>query len=429
MTDATTLDPGDFEEHPHRRALLDELHARPFQAMSTPTRLMRFGFLTDARQAETARLDFAALCAAHGAVAPRPGAKHHVARLGEIDLAFEQHGEFTTYTFILRGEGAAPFEPDSGARARRLPALGKPGAHLVSIDLCLAAVEATDFERWFDPTSLAAADVKNGAATMATDFRPTADGFIRILVADRALSVNAAGALCQRLLEIETYRMLAMLGLPEAQRLTPRTARMEEELTRVAQETTKSGGLADDSGLLRRLTLLAAELEADTSASAYRFGASRAYDEIIRQRLQAIGEEPRAQYPTFGSFRARRGAPAMRTILTIERRQHALSEKVTRATQLLRSRIDVAIEEQNGQLLAAMNDRARMQLRLQQTVEGLSVAAISYYVVGLAGYVFKAMKDAGAPIDPNIAMGAAVPLSILGVWWVVRRIRRSHSEH
>lgn len=430
MSGEPTLDPIAFTAHPRRAGLLAELHARPFQALTAPARLLRFAFMTDPAEAAAARAAFVALCDARGVPAPPPEARHHVARLVEGDLAFEQHGEFTTWTWILRGLSPTPFEPEAATLAHRLPALPQPGPHLVSVDLALVgdAGEAR-IEPHFDLSSLAAATVKQGAAAIACDFRPTASGFTKMLVINHGLEPNATGALCQRLLELETYRTLALLGLPEAQRLTPDTARFEAELAAIAAATTKSGGLADDSDLLRRLTLLAAELEAATAAVAYRFGATRAYDELVGQRLQAIGEEPVAQWPTLGSFLSRRGAPAMRTINTIQRRHEILADKLTRATALLRSRVDVAIERQNSQLLEAMNDRARMQLRLQQTVEGLSVAAISYYVVGLTGYAFKALKTAGAPLNPDIAMGVAVPVAVAAVWWVVRRIRNSHAEH
>ena len=118
----------------------------------------------------------------------------------------------------------------------------------------------------------------------------------------------------------------------------------------------------------------------------------------------------------------------MRTVMSIERRQGNLSEKLTRATNLLRTRVDVEIEQQNKKVLEAMNERASMQLRLQQTVEGLSIAAISYYVVGLFTYVFKGLKEAGLlPLDPNIATALAVPVAIGGVAYVVSRIRKAHS--
>ena len=47
-------------------------------------------------------------------------------------------------------------------------------------------------------------------------------------------------------------------------------------------------------------------------------------------------------------------------------------------------------------LLGAMNRRQQLQLRLQATVEGLSVAAITYYIVGLVGYAAKGLKEGGA---------------------------------
>jgi len=107
-----------------------------------------------------------------------------------------------------------------------------------------------------------------------------------------------------------------------------------------------------------------------------------------------------------------------------------LSRKLARATTLLRTRVDVELERQNRSLLQSMNRRARLQLRLQQTVEGLSVAAVSYYVVGLIAYLAKAAKDAGLPVpSANITTGVAVPLVVLLIWWLVRRIRKHHGEH
>jgi uncharacterized membrane-anchored protein len=86
-------------------------------------------------------------------------------------------------------------------------------------------------------------------------------------------------------------------------------------------------------------------------------------------------------------------------------------------------------ERQNRQLLASMDRRARLQLRLQETVEGLSIAAITYYVVGLVGYAAKALKAAGTPVDAELASGIAIPivavLAALGVRYVRRTIREA----
>jgi uncharacterized membrane-anchored protein len=189
----------------------------------------------------------------------------------------------------------------------------------------------------------------------------------------------------------------------------------------------RASGLGANHRLLDDLTALAAELEAGAAASLFRFGASRAYSEIVHLRLQTIGERKVDGFPTWSSFLARRMAPAMRTCVTTEERQATLSRKLARTANLLRTRVDVELEQQNRDLLKSMNERARLQLRLQATVEGLSVAAISYYLVGLFGYVVKAAHDAGLlRVEPSYVTAGFVPLALAGVWWVVRRIRRKH---
>jgi uncharacterized membrane-anchored protein len=281
----------------------------------------------------------------------------------------------------------------------------------------------------FDPASLCFSLVDRGAAAIVTDFCQDGDGLTRILVLDRSLTAASTGALSQRLIDIETYRTLAMLGLPLALSLSGRARRIEDRLAVITREM-KDTDARDSHALLADLTELAAELEADAASSLYRFGASRAYDGIVRERLEALDEEAVPGYDTWRGFLQRRMAPAMRTCRSIEERQANLSRKLTRATTLLRTWVDVEVEKQNRDLLASMNNRARLQLRLQQTVEGLSVAAVSYYVVGLIGHI----ADGGAAlfghaVKPEAAMAVAAPIVVLLVWWGVRRIRRSHAEH
>ena len=228
------------------------------------------------------------------------------------------------------------------------------------------------------------------------------------------------------MVELETYRTLALLGLPEAQRLAPSINRIEARLAEITEEMRRTDKLIDNHRLLDDLTAAAAELEAGAAASQFRFGASRAYNELVQLRLQTIGERRVEGFPTWSSFLQRRMAPAMRTCATTEERQSNLSEKLARAANLLRTRVDVELERQNRDLLKSMNERTRLQLRLQTTVEGLSVAAVSYYVVGLFGYIVKGVHDEGVPIDISLSTALFVPVAVLAIWWVVRRIRRKH---
>jgi uncharacterized membrane-anchored protein len=414
--------------HPLRAAVLGEVHARPFTAIETPRRVLHFGFDTGSTRGEADREALMAFCSQRGLVPPKPHDKHHRVTFGGTVLRWEQHSEFTTYTWELPAPSTGgAFHPSAASLASPMASLPQPGPLIVAVDLHLVADSAgITPEPIFDRASLAVAENSDALAQYATDFRPDPAGFVRILVLDRGLGAERAGALVQRVLEIETYRTLALLGLPEAQRLAPSIARIEKRLAEVTEAIQESKGLAANHRLLDELTALAAELEAGAAASQYRFGASRAYDEIVHRRLATIGERKVGGLPTWSSFLARRMAPALRTCVTIEERQANLSRKLARAANLLRTRVDVEQEQQSRALLQSMNERTRLQLRLQTTVEGLSVAAISYYVVGLFGYLVKGAHDAGVPVEPSYATAAFVPVALLGIWFMVRRIRRRH---
>lgn len=420
--------------HPLRAAVLGELHARPFTPIETPGRVLLFAFAGGSAQAQADREALTALCARRGMTPPPEGAIHHRSQFDGGYLRWESHSEFSTYTWELPAEAAngKPFTSRASQLTTGMKHIPQPGPLLVAIDLHLIKDPGgnLELEKVFDRASLAAANNSDGAALFATDFKPDEDGFIRILVINRSMNAERTGALVQRVLELETYRTLALLGLPEAQRISPSIGKIERRLAEVTEHLRERGDLLSNHQLLDELTALAGGLEADAAASSYRFGATRAYYEIVRLRLETIGEQKSGGLPTWTSFLARRMAPAMRTITTMEERQARLSEKLARAANLLRTRVDVALENQNRDLLTAINDRGRMQLRLQQTVEGLSVAAISYYMVGLVSYLIKGAHEYGLHFDTTIATAISVPVIVAFVWFLVRRIRRKYvREH
>ena len=428
MTSDVTVSGGKLAPHPLRAAVLSEVHARPFTAVETPRRILHFAFETGAEAARADRAALSAFCAQQGLSPLADGGKHHRVALGGAVMRWEQHSEFTTYTWELPSETRVPFQPAAAALQTPMAALPQPGPLIVALDLHLLpdAETGASAGTLFDRASLAVAENTEGDALFATDFQADASGFVRMLVLDRGLGPERAGALVQRLIETETYRTLALLGLPEAQRLAPSIGHIERRLVDVTEEMRGSQNLEDNNRLLDELTALAAELEAGAAASLFRFGASRAYYEIVQLRLQTIGERKVEGYPTWSSFLARRLAPAMRTCITTEERQANLSRKLARAANLLRTRVDVDLEQQNRDLLRSMNARTRLQLRLQTTVEGLSVAAVSYYVVGLFGYLVKGVHDEGVPVNISLATALFVPLAVLAIWLTVRRIRRKH---
>lgn len=416
--------------HPLRAAILGELHARPFTPLPVPSRILHFAFDTSGARALADRANLATFCAARGLASPAASEKHHRAPFGTTILRWEQHSEFTTYTWEMPADpGGVPFHPDAASLAAPMQLVPQPGPLLVAVDLHLLAENPprTTPERLFDRASLAVAENSDGVATYATDFQPGPSGFVRILVVVRDMDAERAGALVQRVVEVETYRTLALLGLPEAQRLAPSISASERRLVEVTEEMRRAGDLAGNRKLLDELTALAAEVEAGAAASVFRFGASVAYEKIVEQRLHTIGECKVGGLPTWTSFLARRMKPALRTCVTIENRQSSLSLKLARAANLLRTRVDVELEQQNQELLKSMNARTRLQLRLQTTVEGLSVAAITYYVVGLFSYLVKAAHDSGRmAAEPSIVTAAFIPIAGFTIWWMVRKIRNKH---
>ena len=416
---------GRVAAHPARASVLSELHARPSASVATPSRILHFAFTTDVTEARQARDALDAFCASHGLPALAAETKHHQVAFSGCILRWESHNEFTSYTWQIDAASSQPFHPPASSLANVMSFVPQPGPLLVAIDVhILPAVNDPVFSR----LELASAEVEDGAASVATDFKADPHGFVRILVNDRDLAPEQAGALVQRLIEIETYRSFALLGLIEAQRLAPSVRQIETELPTLLKHIQDTGEETNRM-VLDRLLALTAQLEQGAAESLFRFGATRAYAELVRLRLDAIAERPIAGVTSWSAFLTRRMSPAIRTCATMEERQANLSRKLARAGQLLSTRVEIELQSQNRDLLHGVNERSQLQLRLQQTVEGLSVAAISYYVVSLVHSLLEGAHSRFARVDPVIGTAVSVPLVLVGVAWLVTRIRRRHGLH
>ena len=422
MTDPT--------DHPLRYALTDEFHARPFAELVAPEQISHFALLSPPDRVETRRAPLLELCERYGVAAPSADATHFMEDFGDFRLKWEQHSEFTTYTFIRRGSGPGPFsDPASGHVPKDwLDAL--PGERLIAAHVSLAPADGAlgdgrEPAGAFVGESLCCSLMLEETAEVWTDFRIHGDGFTRILIREHGLAPRAAGRLVQRLLEMQTYRYMALLALPLARQTHPIITRVDRSLADLTGEMTEAKSSGDEHGLLDRLTTLSAEIEENIAATSYRFSAARAYYFLVRERIGEMRESSVTDYPKLGAFLERRLAPAMRTCESVAERQQGLSERATRAANLLRTRVNIALEAQNRDLLASMDRRARLQLRLQQTVEGLSVAAITYYVVSLIGYGLKALDKGGLAINVELVRGLSIPVVALLVWLGARWVRKS----
>jgi uncharacterized membrane-anchored protein len=408
-----------------RARALGEIHSRPYTLIPLPRVIFQVAFLTEANfVADQAIL--AELSLGQGVPAPASDTSHHTLKWGNGTLRWERHTEFSTYFWDTPALGEFGVEIPINPFGASFVAPG-PFISGVRIEIRPDSEDVSDVIAHFDPTSLCQSMVADSQATVITDFRQDGDGLTKFLILDHGMTDAARGMLVQRLLDIETYRTLAMMGLPLAQTLSPEIRQIENSFTAVTQGM-KQHARAEADAMLSEITRLAAEVEANAALSLYRFGASRAYYNIVLERVAMLTEKALPGNETLGAFLQRRLAPAMRTCQSVEERQADLSRKLARATALLRSWIDVELQKFNTEILGSMDKRAHLQLRLQQTVEGLSVAAISYYVIGLVGYLAKLIHNVGIEIAPETLTGAAVPIVVLGVWLTVRRIRSKHSD-
>ncbi|TNF62098.1 MAG: DUF3422 domain-containing protein [Burkholderiales bacterium] len=425
-----------------RVQLHNEVHARPTARIRLPALVVYVAVLNEgvSREQECEHLR---RLPGQDALRPQDLHGHFLRlRLPGCTLKWERHTEFTRYLLVQ------PMPGDAGLGTRDPELLshivlpqdwlaGIPGRTLVAVklamlhdDLANPQASLAQARTWLGEHAVVASMMGNQAHSMvATDFMLRDSGFERMLVlAPPSTSETRAGRISQRLLEVETYRLMALRGLPVAKELAPFLAESERRLADItAQLENKT---TTDEALLETLVSLAAGIERATAQYAYRFSATRAYDTLVGQRIAELREQPIPGTQTIGEFMQRRLSPAMATVAATAQRLASLSERVSRASSLLRTRVDIATEDQNRQLLEKLTKGQELQLRLQSTVEGLSIAAISYYVVSLILYLGKAGKAAGLPIHPELAAGALIPLVLWAVWRTTRKIHEKlHSGH
>lgn len=422
-------------DHPLRYALVNELHARPFPVLAVPctaafVALMEEDGANRSRAADRAHL--LALLDRNGSAHPQPEATHFSGPIGRSDLKWESHTEFVTYSAFTPGVSARPFDP---VEAEVFPddwRAAAPGRVATSVLIRVMAEPETEaeltacLESWFVAESLAVSRVVDGSAVIAGDFRIDPAGHMRFAVFVRpGTGSRRVGRIVQRLCEIETYRAMSMLGLIRARELTARLNVLDPRLSALVTGLDRHEGSAETA--LHELLTIASELESLAVQSSFRFGATMAYEAIVTQRIAALREERHHGRQSFGEFMMRRYDPAMRTVKSTEARLGAMAERAQRAAELLRTRVDVERSAQNQALLASMDRRADLQLRLQHTVEGLSVVAISYYATSLASYIAHPLFE---PLHLAEGMDKAIltPVVILAVWLGLRRVRRAISH-
>lgn len=414
-----------------RLALSNEWHARPRLSLPSPLRCSHLLSLRDGDSLSKRREEFAEFCRQQGQTTPGENSRHHSVRVGNCLLKWEGHTEADSYTILVAGNAEPPFATPAldflDARMReQLQREFFLGVHVEVI----AGGESSAEERQQRVRSLLGINEVYGGSIAGdqgevwSSFRLDAQGFLRLVIIDYGLGQLRLSRYLQRLLEIEAYRMLAMLALPKAREVMGTLGELEPELDAVTEQIAHRNTDAAQEQLLEQITRIAARVEHLVALHAYRFAAARAYTGIVNRRLAEMEETSLGAAPRYTAFLQKTLLPAMGTCDAAERRAQELAQRVGRATQLLNSMVDMDQKKQNQKILESMAERANLQLRLQQSVEGFSIFAITYYAVGLLGYIFKSAKEVGLPLHAELLTGITAPVILAVVWLSVRRVKR-----
>ncbi len=421
-------------DHPLRYALTGELHARPFPNIKAP-QIVAFLAIKQAGDAAARDRDrgadmehLVALLNHYGAPLPDKDATHYYGAMGKYHLKWEQHTEFVTYTAFGDELSNRPFDP---AEFDVFPAHWleeAPGQRLTSSLLRLMPMpKKTDvivesLREWFVPESLACAHVLDGAAVVASDFRIDPAGHTRFAAfVPASTGSRRVGRIIQRLLEIETYKTMSMLGFALTREIGGQVGKMDHQVSDLMAKMSAQEMKPEET--LNALLDVSVELENVVAQTSFRFAGTAAYQAIVQERIQALREARFEGRQGFGEFMTRRYEPAMRTVVSMERRLERMSARALRASDLLRTRVDVERSAQNQSILESMDKRADLQLRLQRTVEGLSVVAISYYAVSLAGYALYPLAGYLGLSKGLLTALVTLPVVLL-VWGAVRKLRQ-----
>lgn len=418
--------------HPLRDVLYAELHSRPFQVLPSPARISYLAVIVrpDQKQAE-----FEHFCSLYNHFNGAPPEKDSVCfevDFGPFTVRRDKHLEFISYMIICTNADSVFGIFDQNALAN-LPIewlSSMPGTTIAAFHVAVEdarTIPEPDLalvKSHFEGMRLVGSRPHNGDAQVWTTFQLHSDGCGRFLIYNKRMSDSQLGRMVQRVVEIETYRLMALLALPMARKYNAELVAMDEELAQTTASLSDATEPLDEQALLSELIDMAAWVEATRSKTSFRFSATRAYHELVLKRLNELKEDEVSGHLTITEFMTRRLTPAVRTCNTAGNHLESLSTRIDRVSDMMRTQVEMSIQSQNQQLLTSMDRRSKIQLAMQHTVEGLSVAAISYYSVGLLKFLIEAVYDKGVSFDKSLVIGLSVPLVVGSVWLATRKIHK-----
>ena len=408
--------------HPLRNTLHNELHARPSIYFREPSHVYHLAFV-DAEQACSELIE--QLGALASEVLPSNGVQG-LLRLGDNTLKWERHSEFFTLTLVVPRQPRDAAWPSLPTYLGDLIEAHRP-ALISAVQVRVEAERdwAGDAQHYGfkDP---AGSHLSNGDATAWSDFHLDEHGVNRLLLVNRRLNAYRLGRMIRRLLEIETYRMMASLTLPVAQQISQQLKDYDRELAGLSDRNAE--GRDSAKVLSAAIAQLSARIVRSTARTRQRFGAAEAYAQIVFERIAELRESNVDDCQRLGVFIERRFRPTVRYCAATDQRLVRLGQSVANLGDLLQARVQVEVEEQNSAILRSLNTRADTQIRIQKAVEGLSIIAISYYLLSLFKLLYEGLHGLGLEIPVKSAMLGMGPLALLILFAIMLRIRQARAH-
>jgi uncharacterized membrane-anchored protein len=430
-------------DHPLRTLLHEEVHARPPVALWPRDRILNQAFLLKGSDRQE-QVDWVNAIneQTKQTIDPNHGQTFRIIELRpapqRIIIKWELHGEFSSISAMVQQEQLvteAPIKSRVRLESEVNELLSKlsikpmheaGGLRISAIDIAFEDralfMAADEVAHLFSGNTLIGSTILNSKkAQLWTDLQVNEDGYISFLVPHAGMGSRQAGRVARRITEVEIYRMASMLAFPVAKSLSAPLRNAEAELSELSKEISMAQSQENvathqDGEFLERISTLASKIEEWISEHGLRFTAAEAYSQLAGKNLEELTEAPLPGVQTLSEFMERRFAPAMSTCSWTQRRLRELSDRISRTTQILRTRIEFVNESQTQELLASMDRRAKIQLRLQETVEGVSVLVLTYYAVSLIIYMAKGVKELGLMVPAELIGGVSAPIIAYAIY-------------
>ncbi|SEA06925.1 Uncharacterized membrane-anchored protein [Desulfuromusa kysingii] len=420
----------EYQLHPMRDTLYNELHIRPFHAMASPQQITHLAACCGNPEALQKSCDLVSeLCKRYEINPPPSDAVTFYQNFGNFTINWERHVEFYSLTIMQPAPSQGkPFEYTAvdllpSDWLKQLPGEVLAAFHMI-IDNQQLSYDEHALSHNFEGHPVMMSSAYGGKTQILTAFKLHGDGYGRFMICHNGMSTLQTGRLTRRLIDLETYRLLSLLSLPIAKRISPQLLIMDKQMADILNLVAEQKTASSERQLLEKITTIEAQLETYRAETTQRFSATQAYHQLVKDRLERINEEKIDGHLSIGEFINRRLNPALRTCESVQQWMEDLSKRIERASDLMRTRVNLNLQEQNQSQLSAMNRRSRLQFRLQETVEGLSIAAISYYSVGLLSYLFKGLPLEQWGLNNNVLLACSIPVVLTTIWYVTRRIKR-----